>query len=338
MNKVRGQIRPKGEIAIIAIGDFGAEMLQKISFSEDFRPLLFRIDWNDRLPQLQDEYIHVALNSRYRGFNSGDPIAASKAVAEICPDLMELTSSSFFVVLIAQPGDGIGSGATTALTNIFNRAKIPLLPLLSLPDAEIVGRKRHMTARGTISELCAMKEVPVVFDQAGFPGYLEAFNISVADKIQALLDALTPGMVPIDFNRIRMALTGSSSSTIVTARARGQNRAQEVAESVMVDYSLESFLNRKASLLMHLKSDGPLSLFEVEEVAHLITSNWGEDVDLIYGVDQSRGEIGELRLGLIIGEYVEEMAKSQAVVEDENQDDPILIELFSKLQYGQSRG
>ena len=337
MNRRDGHVRPKGEIAVIAIGDFGAEVLQKISFRKDFRPLLFRINWDDSLPNLQDDYIHIALNTRYRGFSSGDPLAASKAMAEISSDLLELTLSSFFVLLIAQPGDGIGSGVTTALANLFNKAGIPCLSLLSLPDAEIVGRKRHMTARGTISELCAMKEVPVVFDQADFPGYLEAFNTSFADKIQALMDALAPGMVPIDFNRIRIALTGSSSSTIVTARARGQHRAQEVAESIMVDYSVESFLNRKASLLMHLQSDGPLSLFEVEEVAHLITSNWGDDVDLIYGVDQSPGELGELRLGLIVGEYVEEMALPQTIAEKEDKDDPVLTELFSKLQYGRSR-
>jgi cell division protein FtsZ len=331
------QKRIRGEIAVMGIGDFGADMLEKLVFSGVHRPMLFRVNWDDCLPKLQDEYIHISLNSRYRGFTNGDPISASKATAEVVSELIELTLSASLVILIAQPGDGVGSGATTALASIFKNIETPFLSILCLPDVDIVGRKRHMTARSTISELCVMKETPVVFDQADFPGYLKAFKTSVADKIQVLLNALSPGMIPIDFNRIRTALTGLSGSTIATARAKGEQRAQDVAESVLADSSLESFLNRKASVLMHLQSDGPLSLYEVEEVAHMITENWGADLDLIYGVGQGPCESGELRLGLIVGEYVEDLGSLQETPEQIAQDDPILVELFSKLQSGLSR-
>lgn len=337
INGKDNQKRARGEIAVMGIGDFGSEVLEKLVFNGMHRPMLFRVNWNDCLPKLQEDYIHISLNSRYRGFTNGDPITASKATAEVVSELIELTLSASLVILIAQPGDGVGSGATTALATIFKNIDIPFLSILCLPDVEIVGRKRHMTARSTISELCVMKETPVVFDQAEFPGYLKAFKKSVADKIQVLLDALSPGMIPIDFNRIRTALTGVSGSTIATARARGEQRALEVAESVLADSSLESFLTRKASVLMHLQSDGPLSLFEVEEVAHLITENWGADVDLIYGVGQGLCEQGELRLGLIVGEYVEDLGTQMEPTEKVVQDDPILVELFSRLQSGLSR-
>ncbi len=270
-------------------------------------------------------------------FTKGDPIIAAKAMADVTPPLIELMVSAAFIIVIAQPGDGIGSGATTALADALQRSRVPFLSLLVLPDSETVGRKRHMTARSTISELCVMKETPVIFDQTEFPGYYEAFKRSVMDKIQTLLDALTPGMIPIDFNRIRNALTGSIGSTIATARATGKGRAQEVAESILADPSVERFLNRKASILMHLQSDQALSLYEVEEVAHLITENWGDDVDLIYGVDHGGWKQGELRLGLIIGDYVDDIGLDEEAVESEADRASINAEIFARLKTGSSR-
>jgi len=157
------------------------------------------------------------------------------------------------------------------------------------------------------------------------------------DKIQTLMDALSPGMIPIDFNRIRTALTGSANSTVATARATGHQRAHEVVESVLADYSIEPFLNRKASILMHLQADEALSLYEVEEIAHLISDNWGDDIDLIYGVDHGGCKPGELRLGLIVGEYVDDLDLEYGVINESNEVDEALRQLIPRLQSGRAR-
>ncbi|MBN1878709.1 hypothetical protein JW823_01235 [bacterium] len=325
-----------GRIAVIGVGDFGSDAMMRLVFRQNADPLRILMNWADCLPKRVADEVHVAMEPSYRGSTKGDPITAAKAVAEVIPQLVDLTLSANFVVLIAQPGDGVGSGATTALADAFQRYHVPFLSLLILPDADTVGRKRHMTARSTISELCVMKETPVIFDQIEFPGYFTAFKRSVLDKIQTLMDALSPGMIPIDFNRIRSALTGSAGTAIATARATGPTRAQEAAESVLADPTVECFLNRKASILLHLQSDEALSLYEVEEVAHLITENWGDDVDLIYGVDQGGWKQGELKLGLIVGDYVDDIGIEEYTKQPVSEQDAAISELFARLKTGSS--
>ena len=335
-SRAENGVNGSGEIAIIGVGGFGSEAVSKLNFRRNTQPVKIIVDWSDCLPGLNGDFVHVALDHRTRGLTKGDPITAAKAVADAIPQLIELTLSSNFVLLLAQPGDGAGSGATTALADAFQRYRVPFMTILMLPDADTIGRKRHMTARSTISELCVMKETPVVFEQTEFPGFFEAFKRSALDKIQTLIDALSPGMIPIDFSRIRNALTGSARSAIATARASGSNRAQEVAESVMGDPTVECFLNHKASILLHLQSDEALSLYEVEEVANLITEHWGADVDLIYGVDQGGWKPGELRLGMIVGEYVEDIGIENESADAMTEQEAMMSEIFARLKTASS--
>lgn len=325
----------RGDIAIIGIGDFGGECIGHLTFKDRNQPILIRLNWEDHLPAIDGEMIHISLDETYRGRVLGDPISAGKATASVGPQVVGLMPSVSFVVLIAQPGDGVGSGGTTALADALKRSNIPFLTILALPDSDSVGRKRHMTARSTISELCVMKETPVVFDQAEFPGYCNAFKRSVTDKIQTLIDALTPSMIPLDFNRIRNALTGSGANAVATVRTHGKHRALEAAENILADPAVDAFLGKPASVLLHLQSDESLSLFEIDEIANLISDNWGDDVDLTYGVGQGGCADGELRLGLIVGEYCHEIDEDLDL-EHETRDeiDVLMSEAFTRLQAG----
>ena len=140
-----------GEIAILGVGDFGSESLGHLTFREQNRPILIRVNWEDHQPTLSGEMIHVNLDESCRGRVLGDPISAGRATASVGPQITGLLSSVSFVVMIAQPGDGVGSGGTTALADALKREGIPFLTILALPDSDSVGRKRHMTARSTIS-------------------------------------------------------------------------------------------------------------------------------------------------------------------------------------------
>jgi cell division GTPase FtsZ len=289
-------------IAIAGIGDVGFDILKHLEPYDAKHPLLFRINWDDCIEDLDDKTIDIALDSRLRGFTKGDPVAAANAMSEVASKFHELTNMVSFFLLIAQPADGVGSGVTTELAGILRRRNIPFMSTMILPDAESCSRKQLVTASSTIVELCHMRETPVVFDPAEFPGYNDAFKSAVVEKIQLLLDAMSPGMIQIDFNRIRTALCGASRSTIVTARAKGKCRAREAAAIIMADYSLEPLLNHEACVLMHIQTEGALSLHEVEEIATYIADNWGNSIDLIYGVGNGVCEKDELRLGLIAAE------------------------------------
>ncbi|MBN1297085.1 hypothetical protein JXA80_09910 [bacterium] len=324
-----------GDIAIIGVGDFGGDVLGRLWFREEKRPILIRVNWMDHLPEISGEMIHVCLDESFRGMVLGDPISAGKATASVGPQIIGLLHGAAFVVLVAQPGDGVGSGGTTAMADALKRARIPFLTLLVLPDCEAVGRKRHMTARSTISELCVMKETPVVFDQADFPGFTGAFHRAVTDKIQTLVDALSPSMIPLDFNRIRNALTGSAANAVSTATVMGKTRAVEAAELVLSDPAVEPFLGRPASVLLHLQSDESLSLFEIDEAANIIIENWGDDVDLTYGVGEGGCQPGELRMGMIVGEYIgdmDEMVETESESHDEIE--VLMSEAFTRLRAG----
>lgn len=324
-----------GDIALIGIGDFGGETLPQFRFKDGSTPLLVRLNWQDRFPMLDGEMIHVSLDEDLRGVVLGDPISAGKATASVAPEVIALLPAVSFVILVAQPGDGVGSGGTIAMADALKRAEIPFLTILALPDADSVGRKRHMTARSTISDLCVMKEAPVVFDQAEFPGYYNAFRLSVIEKVQTLLDVLTPSMIPMDFNRIRTALTGSGANAVATAKTMGKSRAVEAVENILADPTVERFLGSPASVLLHLQSDESLSLYEIDEIANAIIDNWGADVDLTYGVGQGGCRKSELRLGLIVSEYIPEMDYEMGIEDDPRNDvDALMSEAFTRLQAG----
>jgi len=324
-----------GDIAVIGVGDFGSSALDYFHFKDANVPLLIRLNWRDRLPELSGEFIHIALDDEFRGKVLGDPISAGKATASIAPEVTALLPAVSFVIMIAQPGDGVGSGGATAMADALKRAEIPFISILALPDADSVGRKRHMTARSTISDLCVMKETPVVFDQADFPGYYNAFKLSVIEKTQCLLDALTPSMIPLDFNRIRNALTGSGTNAVTTAKIQRHGNTLEAVENILADPSVESFLGQPACALLHLQSTESLSLFEIDEIANAIIDNWGADVDLTYGFGHGGCEEGELRIGLIVSEYTHELDVELGIDMDHGDEiDALMSEAFTRLQAG----
>ncbi len=302
MSNISGQQTGFGTIAIAGIGDLGINILHHLQPCREMNPLLLRVNWDDCNIDASSVFTDVLLDSRRRGVSKGDPVSAAKAMSQSVNKFEKLISHVAMVLIITHPGDGIGSGGTVELASFLKRKGKPFVTITLLQDEKICGRKQRMTAKNTVTELCHMQETPVVFDQSDFPGYTDAFCKAVADKVQLLVDAMSPGMIQIDFNRIRNALCGSSRSAIATARAKGTHRARDVAVSIMMDQAVEALLNREVCVLMHLQSNGGLCLHEVEEIASYIANNWGNSVDLIYGVGNGNCENDELRLGLVVGE------------------------------------
>ncbi len=321
LNSFQIEFNQDPDIVVLGLGGYGIELVKNLRFNADMSPGIILMDRSVEHSNLNEAF-SISLGDYSSDLSEGDVVAAGNVVREILPDLEGRLKTVSFAIIVAGLGGGVGSGAALELAAYFRKIRVPTIAFVTKPHPFIEGRKRFLTAAQAESELRNRLDCMISIDSESvipeIDKQADSVRNNMIEKLQVLMDVLcNPGMMPVDFSRVKNALSCDTSATIITASATGDQRAVEASQRILSDPAVADFLNKPASIVVHVMSDERLTLFELDEAATMIMDNWGAEVDLTYGAATCEG-LNLFRIGLIVGDQYQSLPLASVMNDDQD--------------------
>jgi cell division protein FtsZ len=295
----------QNEKLLIGIGGLGIELIRKVQWRSDCPIRTIVIDRADVLTETDNERF-LALDSLPPHHPRSDMISASRDAEKILPELQSVMGNSGFAVIVTGLGGGVGSGVAPVISRFLHKANMSVLVLPVMPDREREGRKCALTADLAMTEIKKWADGLLVLNNGlllpnGSDSRQDGVDKQIMARLQVVIDALfDTGLVSIDLSSLKNIIAKGTDSTIIVTSASGKDRGRMAAQQALSDPLISSYLNRSASVIVHVLAGEDLTLFELDEAASLICENWGGEVDLTYGASMDPNLSESLRIGIIV--------------------------------------
>lgn len=246
-----------------------------------------------------------------RGLGAGANPEVGRAAAEADEEkIRQLLDGANMVFITAGMGGGTGTGAAPVVARIAKELNILTVAVVTTPFT-FEGKRRIKAAQEGISEL--VKEVDSIITIPNDKLMSVYGNISMRDAfkkaddvllnaVQGIAETITkPGMVNIDFEDIRTAMTARGHAMMGIGRATGDDRARQAAEMAIRSPLLDDVVLENAKgLLVNVIASDDVTLMEYNAVSEVVSQITDvDDGNIFYGsvLDETAGE--ELRVTVI---------------------------------------
>jgi len=244
-----------------------------------------------------------------RGLGAGgDPERGRAAAEEDLAQIRSICEGADMVFVVAGLGGGTGTGASPVIARVAKDAGALVLGIVILPfDCE--GLRRQRQAALGLHELKGIADGVICLpNQKIFKlidektSLLEAFQLAnelVAQGVRGIWRLLArPGLINVDFADLCAVTRGKhAQSSLATAEARGENRAREVLEKLLVHPLLEGgqALAEAGEVLVCIAAGPELTLTDVNRIMEQISRHC-EQAHVIMGAALAE----ELREQLVV--------------------------------------
>lgn len=284
-------------IKVLGVGGAGCNAVNHLA-RESFAGVSFTVMNTDAasLAQSAVENKLVLGSKSTRGLGAGgDPERGRRAAEEDLAPIRALCDGADIVFVVAGLGGGTGTGASPIVARAAKEAGALVLGMVILPfDCE--GRRRERQAQQGLEELKAVADGVITLpNQKVFSlidektSLLEAFHITnelLAEAVRGIWRLLSrPALINVDFADLCAVIQDRhSESSLATAEARGEDRAQEVIEKLLSHPVMErgQVLQDASGVLVCITGGPELTMAEVNRIMEEINRH-NEEAHLILG-------------------------------------------------------
>jgi len=111
---------------------------------------------------------------------------------------------------------------------------------------------------------------------------------------------VVPGLINLDFNDVRTVMDEMGKAMMGTGEATGERRAVEAAEAAINNPLLDDVsLKGAKGVLINITGGSDLTLYEVDEAAHLIRNQVDENANIIVGSALDNDLDGIIRVSVV---------------------------------------
>lgn len=254
--------------------------------------------------------LQLGANSN-RGLGAGANPEVGRESAEADEEnIRQLLDGADMVFITAGMGGGTGTGASPVIARLAKEMGILTVAVVTTPFT-FEGRKRINIAKeginGLVEHVDSIITIPndkllkVYGNISMVDAYKKADDI-LLNAVQGIADTIIkPGLINIDFNDIKTAMTSRGHAMMGIGRATGEDRARQATEMAIRSPLLDDVVLENAKgLLVNVTAADDLTLTEyqaVTEIAAQITDI--DDANIFYGsvIDETAGD--ELRVTVI---------------------------------------
>ncbi|MGY1686881.1 hypothetical protein ACI8AK_14950 [Geodermatophilus sp. SYSU D00867] len=132
---------------------------------------------------------------------------------------------------------------------------------------------------------------------------------AVLTAVQAITNlVLTPGLINLDFDDVKAALSAGGRSLVAEGHAKGLNRALRATEMALAAPNFEHTMAGARQLLLCIEGPSSIGLTEINEAASLVSDIAHDDATIIFGavIDDALDE--EVRI-TVLASGIEETAR-----------------------------
>ena len=239
-----------------------------------------------------------------RGLGAGaNPEVGREAAEQDEEAIRKLLEDSDMVFITAGMGGGTGTGAAPVVARIAKEMEILTVGVVTTPF-KFEGGKRIKAAKAGIDQLSNFVDSIITIPNDKL---LKVYgNISMQDAFKKADDVLmhavqgiaqtisSEGVINIDFNDIRTAMTAKGHAMMGIGRASGEDRARQATEKAIRSPLLDNLLLENAKgLIVNVVSSESVTLDELNQITEVVNDITDiEDANIFIGtvIDEKLGE------------------------------------------------
>ena len=256
-----------------------------------------------------------------RGLGAGgDPQVGREAALDSVDDIKRVIEGANMVFIAAGMGGGTGTGAAPVVAKLAKDAGALTVAIVTRPFT-FEGNSRKVKAVEGITELkSAVDSIIIVSNDKlmfmnGSRPISEAFNESdkvLAQSVKTITDLiLLPGLIYLDFADVRSTLKDKGVALIGFGMGSGEHKAEEASSSAIASPLLEASVKGAHSAIINITGGKSVTLDEAQEAVNYITEAAGNNVNIIFGVQQNPELNDQMLISVIATEFDEEYDYSQ---------------------------
>lgn len=256
-----------------------------------------------------------------RGLGAGgDPQVGREAALDSVDDIKRVIEGANMVFIAAGMGGGTGTGAAPVVAKLAKDAGALTVAIVTRPFT-FEGNSRKVKAVEGITELkSAVDSIIIVSNDKlmfmnGSRPISEAFNESdkvLAQSVKTITDLiLLPGLINLDFADVRSTLKDKGVALIGFGMGSGEHKAEEASSSAIASPLLEASVKGAHSAIINITGGKSVTLDEAQEAVNYITEAAGNNVNIIFGVQQNPELNDQMLISVIATEFDEEYDYSQ---------------------------
>jgi cell division protein FtsZ len=240
-----------------------------------------------------------------KGLGAGmDPDTGARSAEENIDDIEKSLSDSDMVFITCGLGGGTGTGAAPVVADIAKNQDALTVAVVTKPF-NFEGAQRKSIAERGLDELESRVDTIITIPNDRIlsiidrkTSLLESFK-TVDDilhqGIQGISEIITvPGLVNVDFADVKAIMADAGSALMGIGKAAGEDRAKRAAKEAVDSPLLDVSIAGAKGILFTVTGGADLTMFEVNEIAEIITASADGNAKIIFGtvIDESmKGDI-----------------------------------------------
>lgn len=246
-----------------------------------------------------------------KGLGAGmNPKIGKMAAQEQKEEIRELLSGADVVFIAAGLGGGTGTGAAPVLTEISKQLNALTVGVFTKPFT-FEGAERRKIAREGLEELSGKLDslIPISNDkllkvlrpETSLSSAFKFCDEVLRQAVQGISDLiLLPGIINVGFADIKSIIKNSGTAVFGIGRARGKTRAQDAALRAINSPLLDRPCRGAKGVLFSVSGGKDISLYEINEIATVITKELDPGAKVIFGaVQDEKLKKGEIKVTVV---------------------------------------
>jgi len=257
-----------------------------------------------------------------RGLGAGaNPEVGRESAESEEESIRALLENADMVFITAGMGGGTGTGAAPVVARIAKEMEVLTVAVVTTPF-KFEGGKRIKAAKAGIEQLTNFVDSIItipndklmsVYGNLSMQDAFKKADDVLMHAVQGIAETIArSGLVNIDFNDIRTAMTAKGHAMMGVGRASGDDRAREATEKAIKSPLLDDLrLENAKGLLVNVISSQSLSLDEFSKISEIVEGITDtDDANIFYGsvVDEDMGDelhVTVIATGLTLDEHAE---------------------------------
>lgn len=302
----------KPRITVIGVGGAGGNAVNNMIRSnlEGVEFIVANTDAQALAQSLCERRIQLGINVT-QGLGSGArPEVGRAAAEEALEEVARYLNHSNMVFIAAGMGGGTGTGAAPVIARAARECGILTVGVVTKPF-HFEGLHRMRLAETGIDELQQYVDTLIIIPNQNLfrianekTTFADAFNLAdqvLHSGVRGVTDLMVmPGLINLDFNDIRSAMTEMGKAMMGTGEADGDNRAIAAAEAAISNPLLDDVSMKGArGVLINITGGMDMTLFEVDEAANRIRDEVDPEANIIFGSTFDPSLNGKIRISVV---------------------------------------
>lgn len=232
-----------------------------------------------------------------KGLGAGmNPEIGKKAALEQREEIKEILKGADMVFVTAGLGGGTGSGAAPIVADISKEIKALTVGILTKPFS-FEGYARKKIAKSGLQSLNDKVDALILISndrllkvlrpQTTLKSAFEFCDEILWQAVQAISDLTQlPGIINVDFADIKSIIRNSGTASFGIGRAKGEKRAKKAALEAISSPLLAKPCKGAKGVLFSVSGGKDISLYEINEIAQVITKKLDPGAKVIFGAVQ----------------------------------------------------